>query len=423
MKFRIFFIYINIFISFNLYADNNVHQWSEQEISILQTLSIDSLAERPDEQSNAFTQNHDAIALGHQLFFDSRFSINQKVSCASCHVPDKYFTDGLKRSKGVAEVLRNAPTIVGASYNTWFFHDGRADSLWSQALGPLEDRSEHGASRSYYVYQLHSDAELKNAYEKIFGDLPNVTDQKRFPKHAGPVKDRKMKKAWQAMAKDDRAAITLAFVNIGKSIAAYESQLKPAASKFDHYVRAVKQNDDKQKNKLFSQQEAQGLRLFISKANCIICHSGPLFSDSEFHNTVTPPRSLKNYDWGRYKGASSVLRSKFNCFSQYNDAKDKNCDELTYIRRDKEHTIGAFKTPMLRNISKTAPYMHAGQYASLKEVIKHYNNPPTTKIGQSSLLAIPITLNEAESAQLEAFLHTLDSAVDADKRWLVPPRH
>lgn len=397
------------------------HNWSDYDRAKLRSLSLKRLPATPADTSNRVANNPDAASLGHKIFFDPRFSANGKVSCASCHQPEKYFTDGRKTAQGIGTTNRNAPTVVGTSYSNWFFHDGRADSLWSQALGPLEDSLEHGANRGFYAHVIYSNPDLKRRYENVFGVMPELSNSQRFPEQAGPVKDSRAKQAWLAMAENDREAITEVFVNMAKSLAAYETLLKPAPARFDKYVDAVLTDDNNKAKQVFSNDEAAGLRLFINKANCIVCHNGPLLTDFEFHNTATPPINVKAYDWGRSKGAHAVLKSEFNCRGKYNDSKNKKCDDLEYIVTDRHHTIGSFRTPTLRNVSKTAPYMHAGQYKTISDVIKHYNEPPSTKIGQSDLRAIPIDLDNKEVMQLEAFIKTLASEIDADRAWLRPP--
>lgn len=394
------------------------HEWSELELAMLRSMSIESLLPASDPSNRVFN-NSDAATLGQKLFFDKRFSANGQVACSSCHKPELYFTDGLKTSQGVGSVKRNAPTIVGASQHTWFFHDGRADSLWSQALGPMEDRQEHGGSRTQYAHIIYNDPDLHARYEKLFGAMPAMSDKSRFPAAAGPVKDKQLLRAWKAMAEADRKAVTLVYVNMGKAIAAYENLLKPAPSRFDNYIKAAVESDTEKMNKLMTAEEVAGLKLFMGKANCTICHNGPLLSDLSFHNIATPPRNVKRYDWGRYKAVKRITKSEFSCRGEYNDAKEKQCAELDYIVFHKEETAAAFKTPSLRNVSKTAPYMHAGQYATLKDVMKHYAKPPGTKVGMSDLL--PVELNDQDLVQLEAFLLTLDSPIDADQALLKPP--
>ncbi|MFC1773442.1 cytochrome-c peroxidase [Pseudomonadota bacterium] len=395
------------------------HDWSEDDIRVLRRLWIGSLPDTPPGNSNAVADNPDAVELGQRIFFDKRFSANGKVSCASCHKPELYFTDGLQVAKGIGTVTRNTPTVVGASYNAWFFHDGRADSLWSQALGPLENPLEHGGTRSKYAHLVYSDKTLRQLYKKLFGAMPDLSDKSRFPVDAAPVRENSSaKSAWNNMKPADRKAVTQVFVNIGKTIEAYERKLNPGPSKFDRYVEAAINKDKAKMKSLFSDKDLAGLRVFMSKGNCMICHNGPLFTDYGFHNTATPPRSVKPYDFGRYKGVNKLKKSKFNCLGEYNDAKEKNCDELKYLVTHREETYGAFKTPSLRNVTKTAPYMHAGQYKTLPDVLKHYADPPSTKIGMSDLL--PVELDDKDLVQLEAFLLTLDSPINADPELLSP---
>lgn len=410
------------------------HRWSASEIALLKSLWIGNLKHKVDETNRVVT-NLEVIKLGHKLFFDKRFSLDGKVACSSCHHPNKYFTDGLATAKGIANVTRNTPTIVGSSQHTWFFRDGRADSLWSQALGPLENVLEHGGNRTQFAHIVFNDRLLRQSYEDVFGKMPDISNLKRFPEHAGPVENKAASQAWQNMRRQDKKIITDIFVNLGKALAAYETQLQPAASRFDFYIRALVENNTTEMQKHLSIQEVKGLRVFLSKAKCTVCHSGPMLTDNGFHNISVPARvnqnntdqadkaGIKN-DWGRYIGARQVLKNPFNCRSQYNDAAGqqgiKNCDELEYIVMDQHETQGAMKTPGLRNVAKTAPYMHAGQYKTLREVIEHYDNPPPVTFRKSELF-LNFDLDEQEVDNLEAFLKTLNSPINAAPELLVSP--
>lgn len=411
-----------IFISFPTIALADDIKWSKQQLDILKTLLIDSTKAEKDP-SNAVVDNPLAIELGHKVFFDSRFSANGKISCASCHKPERFFSDNLDTGEGIKKLNRNTPTIVGASRNTWFFHDGRNDNLWSQALGPLENEKEHDGNRSQYAHLIYSDIDLKKTYEETFGLMPNISDIKRFPKNAGPVKDKAVANAWKAMSQQDQKIITDIFVNIGKSIAAYETQLQPAASRFDLYVKSLLKNNNDENNHL-TEDETKGLQLFIGKGRCTTCHSGSMLTDKGFHNISVQPRVEGKFDWGRYTGAKEIIKSPFNCRSEYNDTPSNNreqqCDELKYMIMNRHETFGAMKTPSLRNVSRTAPYMHAGQYKTLQEVLEHYVDPPPLTNRRSELFK-DINLSDEEMRQLEAFLHTLDSKIDADKTLLVKP--
>ncbi len=149
------------------------------------------------------------------------------------------------------------------------------------------------------------------------------------------------------------------------------------------------------------------MRLFIGKANCTQCHNGPLLTSNEFHNTGVPPRPELAIDHGRLTGATAVLSDEFNCRSQWSDARER-CSELEFIVTG-EHTLDrAYKVPSLRNVAERAPYMDAGQFATLAEVLDHYNRAPAAATGHSELR--PLRLKPVELRQLEAFLRTLSGS-------------
>ena len=114
---------------------------------LAQVMSLSPLPERPPSPSNRVADNADAAALGLALFFDVRLSSNGAVSCATCHQPARHYTDGERVAKGVAVGKRNTPTLLGGMYSSWQFWDGRADTIWSQALGPIESPLEHNLDR------------------------------------------------------------------------------------------------------------------------------------------------------------------------------------------------------------------------------------------------------------------------------------
>jgi len=408
--------------------------WSEAELALLRMQWLGSLPELPPDPTNKYADDPVAVKFGQKLFFDKRFSANGKVACVTCHAPEKLFTDGLARSKGVGETSRSAPGIIGAAYSPWFFWDGRSDSLWSQALGPLESGVEHGGNRSQYARIIYHDPGYRELYEGLFGALPDLSDTKRYPKNAAPVDNPAADKKWHKISETDRKAITRVFVNIGKAIAAYERLLIPGPSRFDKYVEAVLQ-DQPAGHELLSADEVAGLRLFIGKAMCVTCHQGPLFTNHSFHNVGTPdPATIKPkymlplfhvlkdkppVDEGRYKGIRQALASEFNCLNEYSDANDEDCAELKFANKKYTGTLGAFKVPTLRNIAETAPYMHAGQFNTLGDVLQHYNTAPKAHIGHNELL--PLTLEQKELEQIEAFFHSLTSMPDVADSLLRKP--
>ncbi len=407
--------------------------WNDEERALLRLQWIGSLPKFPPDPTNKYADNPVAAKLGHKIFFDKRFSSNEQVACASCHHPDKYFTDGLAKARGIGATARSAPSIVGMAYSSWFFWDGRSDSLWSQALGPLESVIEHGGNRSQYARIIYNDPAYRKLYENIFGSLPDLSDKKRFPEDAAPVGVSASVKNWLEMNGADRKAITRVYVNMGKAIAAYESLLIPAPARFDKYVEAVLTDNPAGTSDILSADEVAGLRLFIGKGMCATCHQGPLFTLNGFHNTGVPdPAAMRQkitpgnfseskslLDEGRLTGIQQAFKSEFNCLGEYSDAANKDCSELKFSTKRRSETLGAFKVPTLRNIDMTAPYMHAGQFKTLGEVLKHYNSVPIAPIGRTDLPSINMT--PEEQVQLEAFLHSLNGPLAVSPELLQAP--
>jgi len=350
--------------------------WSDEGVAILKSLWLESLPELPPDPTNAVADNPLAAEFGRALFFDARFSANGSISCATCHQPERRFTDGLPKGVAIGMSRRNTPSIVGTAYSPWLYWDGRRDSQWSQALSPLEDPNEHASNRLSTIAIIVEDKNYWRAYKALFGEA---------------------------------ASVDTMYANIGKAIAAFERTIMPTTSRFDEYVAAVVAGDSERQAELFSDDEVRGLRLFVGEANCTQCHNGPLLTNNEFHNTGLINFAGEAPDKGRVVGVREVLEHPFNCKGQHNDAALKNCSELTFTRTGPE-LIGAFRTPSLRNLENTAPYGHKGQLATLADVLAHYNAAPDAIIGHNE--AKPLGLSDRELAQLEAFLHALAAPVE-----------
>jgi cytochrome c peroxidase len=250
------------------------HRWSDSERAALSTLYLANLPELHADLSNAVADDPRAVSLGHRLFFDTRFSANGAVSCGTCHLPEAQFQDGLALARGVGTTTRRTMPIAGTAYSPWLFWDGRKDSQWAQATGPLESAVEHAGNRTMYAHLLAK--YYRSEYEELFGPLPDLADTGRFPSSAGPVDDPVIRTAWEGMAEADRQAISRTYANIGKSIAAYERRIMPGPARFDRYVEAVLAGDERAAAQTFTPDEVAGLRLFIGEGSCINCHNGPL---------------------------------------------------------------------------------------------------------------------------------------------------
>ncbi len=393
--------------------------WTTDEIGVLQSLWIGSLPPLPPDPSDRVADDPKAARLGQRLFFDVRLSGNGEVSCATCHKPERRFTDGRQRGHGIGVSKRNTPSPVGAAYSPWLYWDGRKDSLWAQALAPAEDPNEQGGTRMQIVRLVAGDPLYRDAYETLFGPLPDFSDRERFPEKAAPITDTPAGASWNAMDPADRELVTRVFVNVGKSIEAYERRLLPGPSRFDTYVQAVIDGDETAQRTSMSDDEIRGLRLFIGQANCTRCHNGPLLTNNEFSNTgvLSLPGELP--DEGRIEGVRTVEADPFNCLGPYSDDPMPNCAELRFARANDPVLLGAVRTPSLRNLDGTQPYMAKGQIATLREVLEHYNRALPAMIGHNE--AVPLNLSERDISELEAFLDTLAAPLATPPEWLHAP--
>lgn len=348
--------------------------WSAAQLDELRSLSLAALGPVPADPTNRVADDPRAARLGERLFFDPRLSSDGKVACGTCHQPDRDFQDGTALGRGVGVTDRRTMPIAATSRSPFLFWDGRKDSLWAQALGPLESAVEHGGTRTQYARTVAE--AYRSEYEQVFGPLPDLDS--------------------------GLDAVTSVFVNIGKAIAAYERRIEFGPSRFDRYVEAI--DNRMPEDGILTDDEVAGLRLFIGKGNCTQCHNGPLLTNHDFHNTGVPRRAGAPIDDGRLTGAAAVLNDEFNCRSRWSDAPD-SCAELDFLITNDHEQQRAYKVPSLRNVDGRAPYMNAGQFATLGQVLDHYNRAPAAPQGHSELR--PLRLKAAELKQLEAFLRSL----------------
>lgn len=351
--------------------------WSAEEKATLASLSLASLGPVPADPSNRVADNPAAAEFGKKLFFDTGLSANGKVSCGTCHLPRRDFTDSTSLAHGVGTTDRRTMPIAGTAYSPWSFWDGRKDSQWAQALGPLESPVEHGGDRE--MYARHIAARYRQEYETLFGRMPALRTRKEA---------------------------TEVFVNMGKAIAAFERTIGFDTTRFDRYVAAELAGRPHTAADSLSPDEEAGLRLFIGKASCVNCHNGPRLTDDHFHNTgVAASAQVAAIDSGRAVGARQVMRDEFNCLSRHSDARPEECSELRFAVTEGAELLRAYKTPSLRNVAARAPFMHAGQIATLDDVVAHYDRAPKAPFGKTELKRL--RLSQRERQQLVAYLKTL----------------
>ncbi|HTX02413.1 MAG TPA: cytochrome c peroxidase [Candidatus Acidoferrales bacterium] len=338
----------------------------------------------PADPTNRFANDARAAAFGQVLFFDKHLSPSGEISCATCHQPQHAFTDGRALAMGLAIGTRHTPTILGAAYNQWYFWDGRTDSQWSQALEPFENPREFGSDRRYVVESVKRDASLRTSYERIFGPFPSF---------------------------HERLTLDRAYSNLGKAIEAYERKLVVGNSPFDRYVSALRVHD-RAGERIISPAAKRGLKLFAGAANCELCHSGPDFTDGQFHNIGLPLMHGEVADSGRAEGIRLLRADPFNGIGAFSDDRTGSVkDRLSFLPAPKSQ-LGAFKTPSLRNVARIGPYMHDGRFTTLAQVLAFYAEGKSASRGrlegtrEETLDVIP-HLTGQQQADLVAFLRTL----------------
>lgn len=398
------------------------------------------------------------IQLGKRFFFDARFSVSQTVACATCHDPQKSFTDGKRVAAGVGETAMNTPTLIDVRNGHWFFHNGRADSLEMQAMGPMENPREHGFSRGKVIGVI--DKYYRNDYEALFGKLPFLTltptglpaaEQvfvsdavaayalgtlgsseylksilgRAHSRDVQPVVILKEDTAGPAAPRGDfdeaapeiQKDINQVFANMATAIAAFERTIRTEDSAFDRFADRFLANGRAEDSYVdgFGTSEWNGFKLFVGEGRCALCHQGPDFTDRQFHNIGLPALDSKAIDLGRAQGILLAKNNLFFCegsFFKNLNSQSEACAESQFAETENSELIGAFKTPTLRNLRDTAPYGHDGRFPKLRDILIHYNvltGKPAVGHREESLR--PLGLSEPQLVDLEAFLLSLYGTV------------
>lgn len=318
--------------------------------------------ELPKARGNAVGDAIAAAKLGFQVFFDARFSRDQQMRCATCHLPEANFHDRRPTSIGFAGKIlpRNSPTILNAAWNTAdFFWDGRADSLWSQALFAFESPDEMATTRLELAHSLSKVALYRRLYEDAFGAIADLTDTRRFPATGRPGDA-----SFDAMAAGDQETINRIVANLGKALEAYMRRVATGPSRFDRYLGGDASAVD--------DGVREGFRVFLD-VGCARCHSGPSFSDGRFHAMTLPRRPDDAPDRGRADGLEIQRQNPFNRFGPYHDA-DPSLGRPKPMETATPADVGALRTPTLRNIGLTAPYGHDGRASTLAALLEQHGD-------------------------------------------------
>lgn len=332
------------------------------------------------DATNRASGNLEAIELGTRLFFDQRLSVNGQLACASCHVPERNWTDNLTRGVGLAEVDRNTPTLMNLRSARWYGWDGGADSLWSQSLRPILDKRELSATPRHVAQLVRSDEQLSCRYRKVFGAPPA----------------------------DDESVL----VGVGKALASFMETLVSGRTPFDRFRDSLAKGEPPA-NWNFSEPALRGLKIFVGKGACTTCHSGPNFTGGEFFNTGLSRHAPQGRpDPGRIEGVRQVRESRFNLLGPYNDDKSGASAEHTRKAVLEKDAFGEFKVPSLRNLLLTAPYGRDGRVETVAEVIRHYADIDPASLrnkggARDGGPGKPLNLTPGEQTDLVVFLETL----------------
>jgi cytochrome c peroxidase len=400
--------------------------WTKEEWARIATLS--PLPPPPHDDSNRVVDDPAAVAFGQELYFDARFSGNAtlvdsigepvpyarapagqpiEVACASCHDPKRGGADFTSApntvSIGAGWYDVNSQQTVNVAQYPLLYWNGRTDSIWAQAAAVAESGVSVNGTRLGIFWALVNDPHYHAEYNALFIPydatfaLPDAPSATEFPSAGKPGQP-----AFDGMSEDDRLLVTRVLVNWAKAIAAYETSLVSRDSPFDRWVA------DGPDSTWISPAAQRGARLFVGKASCIDCHNGPMFSDMSFHDVAVPqvgdhvptvrdcPTGNAKCDCtpgdekttclpaGAWAGLGRLAASvdkgttvNFNNFRRDSRWSDNTTPDPAVAARYTAPTDvtlkGAWRTPSLRDVALTAPYMHDGAYATLEDVVWHYN--------------------------------------------------
>jgi cytochrome c peroxidase len=476
----------------------------------------------PLDPSNRLIGKEDAVQMGWRLYWDGSLSgvstwqdqlgrttpsarspLNTpvQISCATCHDPGHAGTDITSLpgnvSVGAGWYDVNAQQTVNAAYYKLMYWNGRADSLWSQAVAVMESNISMNGRRLAILWTIASNPAYRACYDKIVGPDQALPLPAAPPDCAALTADScttaagcfldpasatpsclplypttgktgggcKSSVPGCPLATTVQASIDQAYANVAKIIAAYEYELRSRNSPFDELVARMTGaslapdgaapadgggSDGPADAGVptpaapYPDAALRGLKLFVSRASCIDCHNTPLLSDSKFHNIGVPQQGLEVptesdciagspcdcttlassscLPWGYYTGWQKLVTNPFNRKGGFSDDPDRGASyQTTYMTRPDPTQRDAWRTPSLRDVALTAPYMHDGVYATLDEVIQHYDQGGGAPAGGSKANELsPLLLSDGERSDLVAFLQTLTGKPDRPELHVAP---
>lgn len=319
---------------------------------------LEPLGPVPVPDNNKMTP--EKIELGRMLYFDPRLAGDSSLACAKCHDPAKGFSNGLQLSDAYpgTKHWRHVPTVINAAYLKNQFWDGRAGNLEEQAVGPIAAPIEMNQNYGHLVEKLMGIPWYKEQFKKVFNS--DVTMD-----------------------------------NLAKAIASFERTIVSQPGRVDQYLKGDKA--------ALEASEIRGMALFTGKANCIACHHGPMLTDQDFHTTGVPEIEPLQKETDRI-----ATRHFFAADQKYPNPRSVSGDYGRELITKSASDRGKFKTPSLRELVWTAPYMHNGAFETLDDVIEFYMKGGGDHPNKDGLLK-PFELTDQEFDDLRSFLEALSS--------------
>ena len=344
------------------------------------------------DPSNRVSGNKDAIEFGKQLFTSTYLSADKQTSCISCHLPTHAFSgDSASRSKNATQPTtttsssakinthsldRDTQTLMNVRFNRWFGWDGRNDNLWAQSIRPIIHTTEMNLAIED-IRKVANSKDFTAQYTQLFGDSQHQSDEE-------------------------------VLVNIGKALAAFQETLVTDKTPFDEFRDAVAEQDWATAAN-YPESAQRGLEIFEGRGRCSFCHQGALFTNGEFHDAGVPYFIRPGVvDKGRHQGMIELKKSPFTLDGKYNDDPEKQGAWAVRKVTQLHSNFGIFRVPSLRNVAKTAPYMHNGSLQTLEDVVQHYNNIDMERLhADGEAILKPLGLTKDEVNDLVEFLKSL----------------
>lgn len=340
------------------------------------------------DTGNPLSGRREAMRLGAVLFAEPRLSKDGALACQTCHQPQHGWAEPAARSHGLELLARNAPGLLDSRLQRWFGWDGASDSLWAAAIRPILDPREMGGSPVATAALLRRDPMLACLARQADGAA--------------------------AASPDDDTVLVLA----ARALAAFQETLTSPRTAFDDFRDAVLASDHAGMAQ-YPRAAQRGLAIFTGRGQCATCHSGPGFSNGEFHDTGLPffvaaADGSRRVDPGRHGGIARLKENPYNRLGRYN--ADPLSPAVIPVRHvaQQHRNWGEFKVPGLRSLLFTAPYMHDGSKPDLTAVVRHYSELDEDRLhSDGEAILKPLRLSRAESDDLVAFLHSLSAPADA----------